>query len=297
VGNDSPGTITYPLDATTVLLCGATETAPACTKTTVTVAGEGTYVVKANGTVQFTPETTYSGTATPMPYSVRDSLGQVAHSTLNPVVVPPPAPITELDTGIAEQGSSVVLSPWNNDNGGVVPSGVTGTVELVPNSVRLCGSTDTAPNCTRTSLTTDDGTYTVNTTTGQVTFVHRAEFIGTVTQPVTYQIANNWTGLSGIGITTNILIPTIIPPAPPAPAPAPAPAIAIAPAEPVRLKTRRAPAVTQAAPIMPTPQLAPAPLSPRTIFKQASETIYQLQSEREHARRQYWAAQIEKSLR
>ena len=64
VGNDSPGAITYPLDATTVLLCGATETAPACTKTTVTVAGEGTYVVKANGTVQFTPETTYSGTAT-----------------------------------------------------------------------------------------------------------------------------------------------------------------------------------------------------------------------------------------
>jgi CshA-type fibril repeat protein len=59
----------------------------------------------------------------------------------------------------------------------------------------------------------------VNTTTGQVTFVHRAEFIGTVTQPVTYQIANNWTGASGIGITTNILIPTIIPPAPPAPAP------------------------------------------------------------------------------
>jgi uncharacterized repeat protein (TIGR02059 family) len=228
VGNDSPGAITYPLDATTVLLCGATETAPACTKTTVTVAGEGTYVVKANGTVQFTPETTYSGTATPMPYSVRDSLGQVAHSTLNPVVVPPPAPITELDTGTAEQGSSVVLSPWNNDNGGVVPTGVTGTVELVPNSIRLCGPTDTAPSCTRTSLTTDDGTYTVNTTTGQVTFVHRAEFIGTVTQPVTYQIANNWTGLSGIGITTNILIPTIIPPAPPAP-PAPAPAPTPAP--------------------------------------------------------------------
>jgi CshA-type fibril repeat protein len=38
---------------------------------------------------------------------------------------------------------------------------------------------------------------------------------------VTYQIANNWTGLSGIGVTTNILIPTIVPPAPPSPAPAP----------------------------------------------------------------------------
>jgi CshA-type fibril repeat protein len=229
VGNDSPGATTYPLSATTVLLCGATETAPGCTKTTVTVVGEGTYVVKANGTVQFTPESSYFGTATPMPYSVRDSLGQVAHSTLNPKVVPPPAPITELDTGTAEQGSSVVLSPWSNDNGGVVPSGVTGTVELVPNSIRLCGPTDTAPNCTRTSLTTDDGTYTVDTTTGKVTFVHRTGFLGTVTQPVTYQIANDWTGLSGIGITTNILIPTIIPPAPPAPAPTPTPAPAPAP--------------------------------------------------------------------
>ena len=95
---------------------------------------------------------------------------------------------------------------------------------------------------------------------------------------------------------TKIIEEAVEPPAPaPAPAPAPPP---IAPAEPVRLKTRRAPAVAQPAPIhVPTPQTAPAPLSPRTIFKQASETIYQLQSEREHARRQYWAAQIEKSLR
>jgi uncharacterized repeat protein (TIGR02059 family) len=214
-GNDSPGAIAYPLDPKTVLLCSPTETAPTCTQTTVTVAGEGTYVVQANGTVKFTPEATYYGTATQVRYIVKDSLGQVATSTLTPTVVPPPAPITELDTGTAEQGSTVVLSPWSNDNGGVVPVGVTGTVELVPNSIRLCGTTDNAPTCTRTSLTTDDGTYTVNTTTGQVVFVHRQGFMGTVTQPVTYQIANNWTGLSGIGITTNILIPTIIPPAPP----------------------------------------------------------------------------------
>jgi CshA-type fibril repeat protein len=217
VGNDSPGVTTYPLDPKTVLLCGATETAPTCTQTTVTVAGEGTYVVQANGTVKFTPETTYYGTAAPVRYIVKDSLGQVATSTLTPTVVPPPAPVTELDTGIAEQGSTVVLSPWSNDHGGVVPAGVSGTVELVRNSIRLCGATDSSPTCALTALTTDDGTYTVNTTTGQVVFVHRQGFMGTVTQPVTYQIANNWTGLSGIGITTNILIPTIIPPAPPSP--------------------------------------------------------------------------------
>ena len=269
VGNDSPGAIAYPLDPKTVLLCGATETAPVCTKTTVTVAGEGTYVVQSNGTVKFTPEATYYGTAAPVGYIVKDSLGQVATSTLTPTVVPPPAPITELDTGIAEQGSPVVLSPWSNDNGGVVPAGVTGTVELVPNSIRLCGSTDNAPTCTRTSLTTDDGTYTVNTTSGQVVFVHRQGFMGTVTQPVTYQIANNWTGLSGIGITTNILIPTIIPPAPPAP---PATAVPVVPptaavvadeAAKILETTDKAVGATETAEKPPLPA-TPPPKSPKT---------------------------------
>jgi CshA-type fibril repeat protein len=227
-GNDSPGVSTYPLDATTVLLCESPEIAPSCTKTTVTVTGQGTYVVNANGLVSFTPVPGYSGTATPMPYILRDSLGQVAHSTLNPIVLNQIAPITELDEGTAEQGSAVVLAPWSNDNGGEIPATDTGTVELVPESIRLCGLAQTAPTCTETELVTDDGTYTVDTTTGKVTFVHRAGFMGTVTQPVTYQIEGNWTVTSGTtpvtgnGITTNILIPTIIPPAPPAPAPAPA---------------------------------------------------------------------------
>ena len=230
-GNDSPGVSTYPLDATTVLLCESPEIAPLCTKTTVTVADEGAYVVNANGLVSFTPVPGYSGTATPMPYILRDSLGQVAHSTLNPIVLNQIAPITEMDEGTAEQGSAVVLSPWLNDNGGEIPDTDTGTAELVPESIRLCGLTETAPTCTEIELVTDDGTYTVDIATGKVTFVHRAGFLGTVTQPVTYQIESNWTVTSGTGngITTNILIPTIIPPAPPAP---PAPVSSPAPAAP-----------------------------------------------------------------
>jgi CshA-type fibril repeat protein len=185
-------------------------------------------VVNANGLVSFTPVPGYSGTATPIPYILRDSLGQVAHSTLNPIVLNEIAPITELDEGTAEQGSAVVLTPWSNDNGGEIPAADTGTVELVPESIRLCGLAETAPTCTEEELVTDDGTYTVDIATGKVTFVHRAGFLGTVTQPVTYQIESNWTVTSGTtpgtgnGITTSILIPTIIPPAPPAPAPAPA---------------------------------------------------------------------------
>lgn len=213
-GNDSPGMASHPLVRTSIKLCGDTETSPNCTKTSVTVAGEGTYTVMADGTVQFAPIPTFVGTATPLAYTVTDSLGQTATSTLNPRVVPPPAPITQVDTGTAVVGSAVVLSPWVNDSPGAVPAGVVGQVSLVPTSIRLCGPSDTAPSCTRTTLTTDDGTYTVDITTGRVTFVHRADFLGTVTQPVTYIIKNDWTGESGIGVATGLLIPTIVEPAP-----------------------------------------------------------------------------------
>ena len=61
--------------------------------------------------------------------------------------------------------------------------------------------------------------------------------------------------------------------------------VPVAPTEPVRAKTRR-----------PTPS-PPEPPSPRTLLKQAGETIYQLQNQRDTARREFWAQQIGKSLR
>ena len=39
------------------------------------------------------------------------------------------------------------------------------------------------------------------------------------------------------------------------------------------------------------------PLSPRTLLRQAGETIYALQTQRDSARRECWAQQIAKSLR
>jgi LPXTG-motif cell wall-anchored protein len=191
----------------------------------VTISGEGTYTVNVDGTILFEPELGYVSVSyvnnvetngiTSVPYTVLDSLGQKTASTLTPRVVPPPAPITQVDTGTATQGSVVELSPWLNDDPGVIPAGLSGTVELVPTSIRLCRPTDTPPQCSETSLQTSDGDYTVDVTTGRVTFVHTSGFVGTVTEPVTYIIANDWTGASGIGITTNFLIPTITAPTPP----------------------------------------------------------------------------------
>ena len=77
---------------------------------------------------------------------------------------------------------------------------------------------------------------------------------------------------------------------PPKPIPTPAPV------EPVRIKTRRAPVRVESAMAVQEP-VAPAPPSPMTLFRQAGETIYQLQAQRENARRDYWAQAIHRSLR
>jgi LPXTG-motif cell wall-anchored protein len=67
------------------------------------------------------------------------------------------------------------LIPVGNDKPGAVP--------LDPKTIRLCGATEISPACTQTSVTTLDGTYTVNTKTGHVTFTPRAGFTGKATIP------------------------------------------------------------------------------------------------------------------
>ena len=91
---------------------------------------------------------------------------------------------------------------------------------------------------------------------------------------------------------------TVEPPEPPpehSPEPAPTPT-PTPPSGPVRMKTRRAPVRVEPAP-MAVPVTPPAPPSPRTLFRQAGETIYQLQTQRENARRDYRNQAVHRSLR
>jgi len=91
------------------------------------------------------------------------------------------------------------------------------------------------------------------------------------------------------------------PPEPPTPT---VPEI-VAPSEPARMKTRRAYTPRAPTPVphytplpaQPPPPPPPQPPSPRTLFRQAGETMYHLQTQRNNARRDYWAEQIEKSLK
>ena len=205
IANDVAGPATAPLDATTVKLCDPNtsppEVAPNCTLTTLTIAGQGTYVVDPiTGNITFTPETGYTGTATAVGYQISDTLGQVASSTYQPTVYPQPAPSALPDTGTEAWTPTVivVINPLSNDNPGTIPAGTdlapsgqtAPSVTADPTSVKLCAVGESAPTCTATTLTTADGTYTVNTTTGFVTFDPVDGFTGTVTVPVTYQYSN-----------------------------------------------------------------------------------------------------------
>jgi CshA-type fibril repeat protein len=215
-GNDQTGSASSPLDVSTVKFCVGNQVSPNCSATSLTITGQGTYSIDSFGIVTFTPVPSFTGTATPVNYQVSDSVGQATSSTLSIYVIPPPAPIATRDLGSAAYGQPVIFEPWKNDSGGDKPAGATQPApDVIPTSIRLCSGTQSAPNCTATSIVTVDGTYTLDTTTGKVTFTPVSGFSGTATAPVTYQISNNWTGPSGATTTTAILIPTIAAPGDP----------------------------------------------------------------------------------
>ena len=209
LGNDVTGNASTSFDPSTLRLCEP-GTKSDCSLTTLVVRGEGRYVVNPNGTISFTPEEGFAGKATVLSYEIADRLGQIASSSIRVTVVPPPYPTGLPDTLTGPPGSKLIFSPWRNDSPGTKPGD---TLEpdpnLVPRTLRLCGPRESVPTCTATSLSTPDGVYVVDISTGQVKFTPTAGFTGVATQPVTYQIANDWTGSAGVGFATSVLIPTI----------------------------------------------------------------------------------------
>jgi len=107
-GNDSPANAGVPFDLATLRLCRPTDTPPACSQTSVAIAGEGTYSINGDGTVTFTPEPEFVGVATPIAYVVEDVLGQVVWATIHPTVTPRPEVITIAGQKLPVTGSDLL---------------------------------------------------------------------------------------------------------------------------------------------------------------------------------------------
>lgn len=224
LANDSAGT-GATLNTSSIRLCDPTTT-PAqtpnnCTVTagqTISVPNVGTYSVNSSGVITFTPAANFSGTAPALRYQVQDSLGQYGSGTFTPTVAPPAPPTAFADTSTGLSGATQTINPLSNDVVGA--SGVTFTAS----SVKLCSAGQTSPNCTATSLVVPgEGTYSVNGTTGAITFTPcsgvntpagascTGAFGGTAT-PVTYQVSTNTNQTTSATYTAKVIPPPVVVP-------------------------------------------------------------------------------------
>ena len=150
---------------------------------TKTVDGVGTYTVATDGTVTFVPEPSFTGTAQAVTVVREDMNGTKASATYTPTVNP------------------VTVTPTNKVSEDVqnVPQTETPTFALSSDktaqitSKKLVDPTTGQPTDNATVTVAGEGSYTIDPTTGAVTFTPEKDFVGTakgVTVQATATITN-----------------------------------------------------------------------------------------------------------
>lgn len=166
----------------------------------VTIPNEGTFVVNGDGTVTFTPVEGFTGVST-IPYTIKDALGQTSNVANLTVTVlnssATPAPVANDDFATTPLNTAVTLPTLLND------AASTGST-LDKTSVKLCGSSETPNGCTQTSVTTTEGVWTVNTTTGDITFTPALGYTGT-TPPIDYIVQDLAGGTASASQTVTVI--------------------------------------------------------------------------------------------
>lgn len=168
--NDVAGT--NPLILSTVGLVGGT----------LPPESHGVFTVNnITGHITFTPSSTFSGTTT-VQYKICDQLNLCSNALVTVVVAPPVGPTAVADNASTPYNTPVTLNVLSNDQAGSTP--------LVPSSVSLVAGT-TPP--------ASEGVFSVNNSTGQITFTPAVGFSGTST--VQYQVCDE-IGLCGQALVT-----------------------------------------------------------------------------------------------
>lgn len=194
-------------NTSTLKLCKTTETPNNCTVTSsLEIAGQGTYTINPNtGEVTFTPLPTFTGTATAIKYQVSDSFGQTVNSTITPTVLSPPRPTASPDTEQVIPGGTATFSPILGSTGLATKSS-----SVSPNLVSVCLFTPNTTTCDADGVVTiaGEGTYTLNSVSGVVTFVAQSSISDGVKTSITYQVTDL------VGATASSTLTPIVPAAP-----------------------------------------------------------------------------------
>ena len=165
---------------------------------TLTVPGEGVWTVdNTTGAITFTPDAGFTGNPTPIQYNVRDATGLVSNTaTVTITTVGPPTATNDTRTGVA-QGTAVTIPVIDNDND---PEN-----DIDPSTVNITtpGATDSDNDGDMDTLTVPgEGVWTVDNTTGAITFTPDAGFTGNPT-PIQYNVRDA-TGLVSNTATVTI---------------------------------------------------------------------------------------------
>jgi uncharacterized repeat protein (TIGR01451 family) len=141
-------------------------------QTTRTVAGQGTWSVDTSGNVTFTPQAGFTHDPTPITYTVQDAGGRTSNQATITIDYVPVA-TNDSSSGNAT-GTAVTVPVLANDTTGDTP---------VPSTVQIVGTP--APGVSLE--VSGEGTWSVNTTTGAITFTPAPGFSGDPT-PIQYTV-------------------------------------------------------------------------------------------------------------
>ena len=186
VSNDSD--IDGTLDLSTIDL----DQAIAGIQQTLTTSQGNWTVDVTSGILSYTPTSNYNGTAT-INYTIKDDSSAVSPLTLVSVVVQSinDAPLTQSDNVVTNEDFAVTISILSND------TDIDGALDLT--SIDLDQNVLGIQN----SVATLSGTWTVNTTSGELTYMPALNYFGTTT--ISYSILDNEGLMSNISSVSIIV--------------------------------------------------------------------------------------------
>ena len=177
-------------------------------KDTVTLDGKGTFRIDGNGKVTFTPEPAYTGDVPSITIkatiTVTNDKGESAtidsEAHYKPVIVPlelEKAPVTTRNLQGLEQKGTPTFTPKT-----IEVDGVPKTVSIEPGSYKLVKDNvevaETTIPAYKKNTTEQIGTYTLNPSTGEVTFTPTDKTYTGEVEPVAVQV----TGTNGVKVQT-----------------------------------------------------------------------------------------------
>ena len=153
------------LDASTLTLLDGTN------EVTSLTTNDGEYVLdKTNRTITFTPKKTFVGTATPVKVQIKDANGTKVETTYTPTV-----------TDITMKGAPATTSAPQGQTQTGTPTFTISSPEVSITGYKLLNPNGNTPVEGNEIEVPNEGTYRINPTTGQVTFIPKPGFTGPAT--------------------------------------------------------------------------------------------------------------------